>query len=102
MTHFVFEDRTGNLCSIYDLKVLQSVYSHWDLHSSADQILEMTRIEIQNFSKNRTKFENSNHYRDKETKDFLVNQSDNILRHLKRLKLFLEEGIDKGYKLVIE
>jgi hypothetical protein len=102
MSHFVFEDRTGKLCSIYDLRVIQSVYSHWDLHRSPDEILEWTRTEIQNFSKNRTKFENSTHFRDKETKDFLVNQSDHILRHLKRLKSFLEEGIDKGYKLLFE
>ena len=99
---FVFEDHTGKPCSIYDLRVIQTVYSHWDIHSSAAEILEWTRMEIQNFSKNRTMFENSNYFRDKETKDFLVNQSDNILRHLKRLQLFLEEGIDKGYKLVLE
>jgi hypothetical protein len=102
MNHFVFEDHTRKLCSIYDLRLIHVVYSHWDLHRPPESLLEWTRTEIQNFSKNRSKYENSEHFRDKETKDFLVNQSDNVLLHLKRLKTFLEEGIDKGYKLVVE
>lgn len=102
MNHFVFEDHRGKLCSIYDLRTIQVVYSHWDLHRSPEEILEWTRDEIQNFSKNRTRYENSEHFRDRETKDFLVNQTTNILTHLKRLKSFLQEGIDKGYKLKVE
>jgi hypothetical protein len=102
MTHFIFEDHNKKLCSIYDLKLIQAIYCHWDLHSSPDEILEWTQMEIQNFTKNRIQFESSEHFRDKETKDFLINQSDQILRHLKRLEAFLKEGIEKGYHLYIE
>lgn len=102
MNHFVFEDHKGKLSSIYDLRIIQVVYSNWDLHRSPEEILEWTTIEIQNFSKNRTRYESSEHFRDKETKDFFINQTTNILTHLKRLKSFLQEGIDKGYKLKIE
>lgn len=110
MSHFVYEDRIGKLCSIYDLKYIQTVYSHLDFSSiwvsgtslDPEMILEWTKHEIQIISKDRTRFENSEQFRDKETKDFLVNQSNNILLHLKRLKSFLTEGIDKGHKLILD
>ena len=110
MTHFVYEDRIGKLCSIYDLKYIQTVYSHLDFSSTwgsvssldPEMILEWTKHEIQNISNDRKRFENLEQFRDKETKDFLVNQSNNILLHLKRLKSFLTEGIDKGYRLTLD
>lgn len=110
MSHFVYEDRIGKLCSIYDLKYIQTVYGHldfsniWGTCSSLDpeMILEWTKNQIQIISNDRKKFENLEQFRDKETKDFLVNQSNNILLHLKRLKSFLTEGIDKGHRLTLD
>lgn len=102
MVHLVFEDRNGKLYSIFDLGLIHMVYSHWDFTSSPESLLELTTQEIIEVSKNQKKYIDSEHFREKETKDFLVNQSNNILLHLKRLKRFLEEGIDKEYKLVLD
>lgn len=110
MSHFVYEDRIGKLCSIYDLKYIQTVYGHLDFSSMGDtgtsldpeMILEWTKKQIETISNDRKKFESSEQFRDKETKDFLVNQSNNILLHLKRLKSFLTEGIDKGHRLTLD
>jgi hypothetical protein len=101
MTHFVFEDGTGKPCAIFDLKFLQVVYPQWDFKESLDKFFELVKSEILEVSKNHKKYEESE-FKDKETKNFLINQSNNVLLHLKRLKRFLEEGIDKGYKLILD
>lgn len=101
MTQFVFEDRIGKPCSIFDLNFLQIVYPHWDFNESSERLFELVKKEILEVSKNHKKYEDFE-FKDKETKNFLVNQSNNVLLHLKRLKRFLEEGIDKGYKLVLD
>ena len=101
MPHLVFEDRIGKLCSIFDLGSLVLVYTNVDFHLPPEEILEWTRKELQTNSKNILQFQES-YFKDKETKEFLINQSNNLILHLKRLKSFLEEGIDKQYKLILE
>jgi hypothetical protein len=102
MSHLVFEDRAGKLCSIFDLTQLQLVYTQYDFSTtSPTDMLEWAKTEFCEISKNRLRFEES-YFKDKETKDFLVNQNNHIGLHLKRFKAFLEEGIDKEYRLVIE
>jgi hypothetical protein len=102
MVHLLFEDTNGKLCSIFDFSLIHNVFSNWDLTLSDVRILELVNKEIEDVSNHRTKYEDCDFFREKETKDFLVNQSNNILLHLRRLKRFLEEGIDKKYKLVLE
>ena len=100
MPNLVFEDRNGKLCSIFDSSIIRFVYTHLDFHEPPTELLEKTIKEIQEISKNRTRYENSEFLH--ESKDFLINQSNNVILHLRRLKRFLEEGIDKDYKLVVE
>lgn len=101
MSHLVFEDRTGKLCSMFDLKLLSVVYSHWDFSDDAESLLELARKEMIKVSKDIQRF-NQTEFRDKDTRDFHINQTNYTLLHLKRLKAFLEEGIDKQYKLILE
>ena len=102
MVHFVFEDKSGKLCSIFDLDLIHTIYLNWDFTAAPDIILDWTKNEIENMSKRRMSYEESEFFREKETKDFLVNQTNNTLLHLNRLKRFLEEGIEREYKLLID
>jgi hypothetical protein len=101
MTNFVFTDRNGKPCLIFDLCVLGNVYSHWDLNQSLDILFELVDKEIKNINKKLVSYSDCD-FRDEETKKFLTQQSSNIVLHLKRFKNFLDEGITKNYKSYIE
>jgi hypothetical protein len=101
MSYFVFEDRTGNLCSRYDLNIVKFVYPHWDFSQSPEILLDLVISEIQNLKHQNHLFQKSM-LRDNETKNFLVYQTSDIMLQLKRLKKFLEDGISKQFKLVID
>ena len=101
MTHFTFEDDCGKICSIFDLKLLETVYPHWDFSQPPNDLLNLISLEIQEVAKNHNTFKESE-FNDSNTKEFLVNQSLNVLVYLKRLTNFLEEGSRKGYKLILQ
>lgn len=101
MSSLIFEDRVGKLCSIFEINYLQTVYPHWDLKQSPETLYDLVAHELQNVLKNSKTFSELE-FSEKQTKNFLIHQTQNNIRNLKRLKRFLEEGIDKGYKLVLE
>jgi hypothetical protein len=86
---------------MFDLKLLSVVYEHWNFSDDAETLLGLVSSEMIKVSKDIQKYKQSD-FRDKETRDFHINQSNYTLLHLKRLKAFLEEGIDKEYKLILE
>ena len=100
--YFVFEDRIGKLCLRFNLNIIRAVYPHWDYNLNADLLLDLVSKEIQNLSQQNKSFLKNTLFRDEETKRFLTYQTSDVLFQLKRLKKFLDDGISKGYKLVID
>lgn len=102
MSYFVFEDRIGKLCSRFDLTIISTVYPHWDLKQPSDKLFDLVCNEVIAMNKHSQSYQKDNSISDPETKRFLVYHSNDVLLQLKRLKKFLEDGISKDYKLVIE
>jgi hypothetical protein len=102
MSYFVFEDRIGKLCSKFDLTLLNAVYPHWDLKQSPQDLFDIVCKELIDMTKQSQSYQKQNSISDPETKRFLVYHSNGVLLQLKRLKMFLEDGISKGYKLVLD
>ncbi len=99
MTNFIFADRNKVPCLIFDLCVINNVYSHWDLNQSLEILFDLVDKEIKDLTLKQQKY---HFYDDLETKTFLIQQTSNVLLHLKRFKNFLDEGITKGYHSFIE
>jgi hypothetical protein len=101
MPSFIFTDRLGKPCLIFDLGVLGNVYPHWDLSQELERVLDIVEKEIKMTNKRLISYEKSE-FRDDETKRFFIQQSSNVILHLKRFKNFLDEGICKNYGSYIE
>jgi hypothetical protein len=99
MTNFIFADRNKVPCLIFDLCVINQVYSHWDLNQSLEILFDLVDKEIKDLT---IKQQQYHLYQDEETKTFLIQQTSNVLLHLKRFKKFLDEGISKDYHCYIE
>jgi hypothetical protein len=101
MPNFIFTDRNGKPCLIFDLCVIGNVYAHWDLNQNLDKLFELVDSELKLLNKRLISYQSVD-FKDEETKRFMIQQSSNIILHLKRFKNFLDEGITKNYKTEIE
>lgn len=101
MPNFIFTDRLGKPTLIFDLTVLGSVYAHWDLNQNLDKLFDIVDSEIKLLNKRLLSYHNTD-FRDEETKRFMIQNSSNVILHLKRFKNFLNEGIMKDYHSYIE
>lgn len=101
MPNFIFTDRLGKPCLIFDLCVIGNVYSHWDLSQNLEKLFELVDSEIKMLNKRLMSYQNAD-FKDEQTKNFMIQQSSNVILHLKRFKNFLDEGISKNYGSQIE
>ncbi len=78
MVYLIFEDRTKKASRTIDPEVVQKAYPDWKLDENPEDLLLKVESEL------------------KRVKD------KNILLHLKRMKIFLDDGISKGHTLVLD
>lgn len=78
MPFFVFENRAGDVCRKLDISVLTKIYPDLELSLTPEQYYTWCIQELK------------------------INLKKDALFHLKRMKSFLDEGMDKGYKLVLD
>ena len=101
MRNFIFTDRIGKPCLIFDLTVIGNVYNHWDLSLNLEKLFDIVDAEIKLLNKRLLVYQTAD-FKDEDTKNFMIQNSSNVMLHLKRFKKFLDEGITKGYNSYIE
>jgi hypothetical protein len=98
MSLLEYQDKFGNIVSIFDIERLEFIYSNWDLDGPVESLLVVVNREILDVQDKLCIFQRS-HFEDHEIKKYLLEQSVYLIRLLNKFKKFLEEGASKNYRL---